>query len=807
MYNPKYSIILYYEELLEEDIEYIYEYLKKGIVVHLFLKGSFSEELSLNEYGEEDFNVAKENKLLYVYDEQDNMADDNVVIAVDGNILNHSIYEIISKDRGCNFNHHQYDIITAPTNSNIIVVSGAGTGKTTTMINRLVYLRKVMTDFTFDQAVLITFTNKASIEMKERLLEVLNRYFKVTKDPLYLELMEEGARCSVSTIHKFSKKLLNKYGKFIRINKDIQVRSFKFQRQEAIIEALNRVYNERRELYDIVKYYPIYELESKLLAVWDKLDNYSIDLNSNKYDMDFGEDESSFTELLSIVLRTAQIILDENKDNQLEISDLMKKLSHDNLFEGVQKDYKVIMVDEFQDSDNIQIEFVCELCKKMNANLLVVGDEKQSIYRFRGAEYTAFDKLKELLKDSKKQLKEYKMIRNYRTNSNLLEEINNIFIDVDKKVECFNYKEKDYIYSNVDQNIKTKIDNIDFLGYEDKAEFYSSLLNKKNDNEAISVLFRSNNDIKEFKEFCDRHNILCRVDASGGFYRHEAVRDFYVMIKSLISERDTKTMYSFIETPYINKAIDKKIILEGSEKEKNDFLYSVLQEAGWSAKRGAITYKNPLVLIDEIITELKPIRNYYQEVLISAKRNQEKYKDIAYIKALEYKLNLEHLIFLIKEEFSENITSLYQIEQFLKIKISTDNKVDIRKPGKFENNYIQCLTVHKAKGLEFDYVILDKLTNRFLSNSHKVEVILKPINNVVKVGYRIILGDEEFKNGIYSQYLKDEKEEIKGEEARLLYVALTRCKKKLYLNMSGEHAATGGINTWKSLVGGAISYV
>lgn len=807
MYNPKYSIILYYEELLEEDIECIYEYLNKGIVVHLFLKGSFSEELSLNEYGEEDFNVAKENKLLYVYDEQDNMADDNVVIAVDDNILNHSIYEIISKDRECNFNHHQYDIITAPTNSNIIVVSGAGTGKTTTMINRLVYLRKVMTDFTFDQAVLITFTNKASIEMKERLLEVLNRYFKVTKDPLYLELMEEGARCSVSTIHKFSKKLLNKYGKFIRINKDIQVRSFKFQRQEAIIEALNRVYEERRELYDIVKYYPIYELESKLLAVWDKLDNYSIDLNSNKYDMDFGEDESSFTELLSIVLRTAQIILDENKDNQLEISDLMKKLSDDNLFEEIQKDYKVIMVDEFQDSDNIQIEFVCELCKKMNANLLVVGDEKQSIYRFRGAEYTAFDKLKELLKDSKKQLNEYKMIRNYRTNSNLLEEINNIFIDVDKKVECFNYKEKDYIYSNVDQNIKTKIDHIDFLGYEDKAEFYSSLLNKKNDNEAISVLFRSNNDIKEFKEFCDRHNILCRVDASGGFYRHEAVRDFYVMIKSLISERDTKTMYSFIETPYINKAIDKKIILEGSEKEKNDFLYSLLQEEGWSGKRGAITYKNPLVLIDEIITQLKPIRNYYQEVLISAKRNQEKYKDIAYIKALEYKLNLEHLIFLIKEEFSENITSLYQIEQFLKIKISTDNKVDIRKPGKFENNYIQCLTVHKAKGLEFDYVILDKLTNRFLSNSHKVEVILKPINNVVKVGYRIILGDEEFKNSIYSQYLKDEKEEIKGEEARLLYVALTRCKKKLYLNMSGEHAATGGINTWKGLVGGAISYV
>ena len=322
-------------------------------------------------------------------------------------ILEKDIYRNISNNKECEFNNNQYDIITAPVDSNIIVISGAGTGKTTTMINRLIYLRKVMKEFSFEEAVLITFTNKASIEMKERLLEVLDRYFKVTNDPTYLDLMEEAARCSISTIHKFSKKLLNKYGKHIGINKDIQVRSFKYKRQEAINEALNNIYKENRELYDLIKYYPIYEVEKKMLNVWEILDNYSIDLNSNKYKVNFDEKNGGFSELISRVLKTAQSILDEEKVNKLEIADLMKKLSYNDLFNGIKKDYKVIMVDEFQDSDNIQIEFITELCKRIDANILVVGDEKQSIYRFRGAEHTAFDKLKEFLKDSKKQLKEY----------------------------------------------------------------------------------------------------------------------------------------------------------------------------------------------------------------------------------------------------------------------------------------------------------------------------------------------------------------------------------------------------------------
>lgn len=809
MLEPRYSIISYYSELLEEDIEKLYSYINRGIIVHLFLNGNFKEELELNEYVYDDFEFAIKNNFLYVYENIENLSDDNLVIAIDGSILDKEVYFKISSNKDYAFNSNQYDIVTAPFDSNIIVISGAGTGKTTTMINRMIFLRKTLQGFSFEDVAMITFTNKASREMREKLLILLDKYYKVTKSHKYIDMMDEVSKCNISTIHGFSKKLINKYGKNIGINKAVKVKSFKYKRETAITEAFNKIYKEDKALYEIVKYYPIYELESKILSIWEKLDNYSVDTNSKDYRVDFGNDDKGFSKLLYKVISYAQESINKEKENNIEISDLMKMLSNKNLYNTENKMYKLIMVDEFQDSDNIQIEFIANFCKVTNCNLLVVGDEKQSIYRFRGAEYTSFEKLKEYLKDSNKNILEFSMVRNYRTDASLLEDINKIFIDVDKKVKCFSYKERDYLYSQINKEKKRNINHLNLDDFEEKANFYSRLRDNKKEDETIAVLLRSNNDIKEFKEFCDRHQIPCRIDETGGFYRHEAVRDFYVMIKALI-EDSIDTNYSFIQTPYINKRLDKEIILEKSYEEKKSYMTNILEKYNWNEYKNKITQVNVLHLIDAILIKLKPIRNYYSKTLLEAKRTQMKYKEIAYIKTLEYKLNLEHLIFLIKSNFTENITSIYQIESFLKLKIATDNSIDPRKPGdKYEKDFIQCLTVHKAKGLEYDYVVMDKLTKQFITSYKPVDIILRAgTNNVIKVGYKVLLGDEdEYKNDIYSDYLNFEKDEIIGEEARLLYVALTRCKKNLYLNMGGNMAATERSNTWKSLVGGVLEYV
>ena len=549
-----YSLILYFTEVLEDDIETIKDYIKNGITIHLFLTNTIKEELELNEYDLDIFSNEISNRLLFVYENQNQISDNNELIAIDGKIENIELYNKLCKDKSSQFNSHQYEIITADENSNYIVVSGAGTGKTTTMINRLIYLRMKDSEFTFDKAALITFTNKASIEMRERLIAVLERYYNVTKSSKYLDMMDEATRCTISTIHGFSKKLINKYGKNININKNVKVRSFKYFRKKAIAEALNTLYLENKNLYDVIKYYPHYDIEAKLLLVWDKLDNYSIDINSQNYNLDFGSDDKNFSQIVKIVLQKAQECLEEFKEYELEIADLMKKLSYKELFLEAKGEYDLVMVDEFQDSDNIQIDFIANFCNYTGAKLMVVGDEKQSIYRFRGAEHTAFSRLREALKENKRSLNEFTMVRNYRTDSKLLKEINDIFININNKVDRFRYEEKDYIYSSVNVEKESNIQYISLPKYDlEAANFYDEILKNKESNEYVAVLLRSNSDIKEFKEFCDKNSIPCIVDTSGSFYRHEAVRDFYIMIRALIDPSSNSILYSFIETPYINR--------------------------------------------------------------------------------------------------------------------------------------------------------------------------------------------------------------------------------------------------------------
>lgn len=803
----RYSLILFFNELLEDDIEDIKTKLKNGITIHLFLTTTLKDELELNEYINDFFTNEIDNKLLFIYENQESVSDSNEIIAIDNEILNKDIYNKICKRKTSEFNSNQYEIITASEESNYIVVSGAGTGKTTTMINRLIYLKKKIANFTFDKAALITFTNKASREMRERLIQVLERYYNVTKNPEYLDMMDEAARCTISTIHGFSKKLINQYGKSININKSIQVKSFRYYRIKAIKEALNYLYVNHKELYKVIQYYPHYDIEGKLISLWDKLDNYSIDVNSNLYNVDFGSDESKFSEIVRIVLEKAQELLEENKEYGVEIADLMKKLSYKELFNDAKGEYKLIMVDEFQDSDNIQIDFVANFCEITGARLMVVGDEKQSIYRFRGAEHTAFYRLKESLERNNLPIKEFTMVRNYRTDCNLLKDINDIFISIDKKVDKFKYKEDDYIYSLIN---KEKVSNIQYISLpelnDDAANFYDELLRNKGDEEYAAVLLRSNSDIKDFKEFCDRKSIPCRVDISGNFFRHESVRDFYIMLKALSDTTTNSIKYSFIETPYVNKNINKEKILTDSREEVNSYMSSILELKQWSKYQSLIHEINILELIDMVIKELNPIKGYYTREYLRAKANGRDAEKIAKVKTLEYKLNLEHLLYIIKENFSDNVSSIYAVLQYLKLKIATDNTVDVRKPSKaFEKDFIQCLTVHKAKGLEYDHVVLPKLTNQFITTK-AVDVIVRSNKGTIDVGYRVKLGEDTYKNNNYSEYLKDEKNEIIGEESRLLYVAMTRCKRNLYLNSAGL-AATEGVNNWKSLIGGARTYV
>ena len=793
--EAKYSVLLYYSNITNENKDDIIYYLKKGIVVHLFLKKELDKEIRKVKIIKE----ALEFNLLYQYVSEYELQDGTIVVS-DNEGIGGDIYNELLINNS-EFNNEQYEIITAKEKGNYMIISGAGTGKTTTMINRIIYLIKTSSSFKFEKTVLITFTNKASIEMREKLLDTLQRYYKVTGDGWYLELMEESSRAVISTIHSFAKKLIDEFGKNININKNVEVKSFKFKRKEAITKALNFVFKEHRDLYDIIKRYPIYEVERIFIKLWDKIDNYSVDINSKISSLSFGEDTTRFNELMEVVLRKAQEILDSNKEDEIEIADLMKKLSYKELLYGAKGKYDLIIIDEFQDSDNIQIEFAVDFLNITGSNLFVVGDTKQSIYRFRGAEYTSFDILQESMKSRGIPLeKPFNMNRNYRTNSKLLKEINGLFFSISKIVDNFDYKIEEEIYSEINKDVESKIEYVSLKDNDEKTvDFYNNILEDKD--KSIAVLFRSNADLKEFKNYCDRNTILCRVDVSGEFYRHEAVRDFYIMIKALIND-DNQTKYAFINTPYIIGSVNKEIIVSGEGEEISKHLNSLIQKNRWSNYTGKLRSINMLHLIDEIIEELNPVKNYYVSEYFRAKKlkksNPERY---AKYRAQEYRINLEYLLHLIRDNFIDDVSSIFSIENFLKIKIATDNSIDTRKVVKIEDsNFLQCMTIHKAKGLEFDYVIMPKLTNSFI---RKRDVELRVYERGY-IGYKVYIEEDEYRNSNYSKE-KEDKEKI-GEETRLLYVAMTRSREKLFLNAAGIIASEGQ-NNWKNLIGGAKRYV
>ena len=96
------------------------------------------------------------------------------------------------------------------------------------------------------------------------------------------------------------------------------------------------------------------------------------------------------------------------------------------------------------------------------------------------------------------------------------------FININSRVDRFRYEEKDYIYSLVNAEKESNIRYVSLPKYDlEAANFYDEILKNKESNEYVAVLLRSNSDIKEFKEFCDKNSIPCRVDTSGNFYRHE----------------------------------------------------------------------------------------------------------------------------------------------------------------------------------------------------------------------------------------------------------------------------------------------
>lgn len=339
-----------------------------------------------------------------------------------------------------NFNFQQYCVEHASPEKNTLVEAGAGTGKTHSMVSRVAYLcnkRRNNISCIEDELAMVTFTNDAAINMKKRLKQMFVNYYILTGKECYLQYVEGVDRANISTIHKFSLELLRSASFYTGLGTTFRISSDEYGRAKIYDLYLSKFLEEKEEensnfISEIPV--PIYDLKKKIIGIADRLLQKSVnlaDIKAEEMGTTIDNTLPYFNEILQNVVFPAEIeyLSAINEKNAMDLKECIILLNQvlaygaDNI---VNLKLRYLFIDEFQDTDDVQIETFQKLQKYIisDCRLFVVGDLKQSIYRFRGARLSAFDQLKEY---KKYEWEIFHLNINYRTDARLLDLYDSIF--------------------------------------------------------------------------------------------------------------------------------------------------------------------------------------------------------------------------------------------------------------------------------------------------------------------------------------------------------------------------------------------
>jgi Superfamily I DNA and RNA helicases len=801
---PQYSVLLFYDELPKQLNQLVKYRLHNGIRVYLFTMDSL-ENYETNP----DWIQAREYGFLEWHEIRfEPIFSDKSICFYDGIISDDQLYGYLKKQ--CpDFNYQQYEVIHAPEHMHVLLHAGAGTGKTTTMIERLLFLKNTEKLKRFSDASLITFTNEAARTIRERLLKKVNNYFLLTRNKKFLKWAEDAESMQISTIHSFASSFIKPIAHFLHFRKKPEVVSCRFKRKLLCEKYIDKYAKEHMEDFKPFKHVPQYEIVRLFEGIQQTIKNKSLTLR-DLTNMEFGSDADNLCGLLKYLLVNVESDLDEYKkeNGYLEVNDLIAELANIKISEQM-SDYfpeiKLLMIDEFQDTDEAQVEFVSRLVDKLHVRLFVVGDNKQSIYRFRGADYTAFHQLKEKLDDQDEKVMEYTLTLNYRSTKTLLNEFDSMFTSWGKQISSFKYYPSDKLRPVRNEHseglTRVQLNDANF-------EKILARMERKND---TAVLVRTNHDVDDMIHRIQSLGFYCEGIRKGNFFRTLAVREFYILIKALINPMIWPTRYALHMCSYGSERLQLNDIFHHFSSKKQ-YLKGLIEQQPESHKfRQLVNQVRIFPVMPTLIKYIRsanPAENYRQRIYSKMRqqfpeRNNEEQQHEAFARFREYALNLEKLIVLINESLNDQVATLIDLEHYLSINILTNS---LEKPATVKNQVqrIKVMTVHQSKGEEYENVILPIMDHSFLDYRHS-QFILKKAEGYWHLGFSATLFNESnepksIKNDIFNHLLPSEKSEIIGEETRLLYVALTRAKDRVFANAPDQRLSEIRPKRWSQLI-------
>lgn len=365
---------------------------------------------------------------------------------------------VISKLKtGCPlFNSAQYLVEHCKADEHIEVQASAGTGKTTVMIDRILYLMHTQPDLHLPEIYMVTFTNDATNQMNKRLQDALVTRYDLTRDEKYLRWLEEQSQMNISTIHSFAYQMLREYGIGESFTKNLSIRSFQYEKKEIIKDMVDGKIDDSKSIRGQLGV-PFYRANGILNQFWGRFLQLGVS-HEDMLKMDWGEpvdDESkSFHKVITETIPKLddKYFAVKRKNDGVGLDDIMRDLQEVLTSEYLPKpdiSMKYLFIDEFQDSDLSQIKVACYFVKLLGAVLFVVGDVKQSIYRFRGANDQSFEILHQYMSEMKiKKPVVFELVNNYRTSAEVLDKMDRYFkiwgkegyLQYEKSVIPFNHR-------------------------------------------------------------------------------------------------------------------------------------------------------------------------------------------------------------------------------------------------------------------------------------------------------------------------------------------------------------------------------
>ena len=574
----------------------------------------------------------------------------------------------------------------------LLILAGAGSGKTRVLTTKIAYLIEDVNVHPYN-ILAITFTNKAAKEMKERIDGLIG---------------ERARGIQVSTFHSFGLKILRENCEALGYD-----HNFVIMDSDDSLTVVKKILKELD--YDPKIYNP--------RAIRNKISSCK-----NEMMMPIEYERYAVSEYEKVVLKVYEKYEDKlHRNNSVDFDDLLilpiilfKK--NPEILEKYQDRFKYILIDEYQDTNEAQY-ILSKMIGAKYRNICCVGDNDQSIYSFRGANYKNILNFEKDYKDAKTILLE----ENYRSTKNILNAANCVTKNNKSR------KEKNLWTSNDDGE---KIKYYRAYNERDEAQYVIRKIKElsvRNTNyQDIAILYRTNAQSRILEEEMLKENIPYRVVGSFYFYSRKEIKDLIAYLRLIHNTKDNVSLTRVINTP--KRGIGLKSIenLTRIADSQNISMYDAISTGK------ELAFKEIIEKLRELSNELT-LTELIDKVLDATGMKKELESE----NTLESEVRLENL-----EEFKsitksfEEREGLISLEDFL-LEISLISDVEEYKD---DLNRVSLMTVHSVKGLEFDHVF--------------------------------VVGMEE---GIFPHMNSLMENSELEEERRLCYVAITRAKKCLHI--------------------------